>query len=133
MNNFIGILAILFLFFSLENINGQDALEGRNIPQGYMTYVSYPDPFGSVHRFKLITPDTSEVKVSVVDVEGNSIKEIFTGVVVNRFSTYSWEPEDFQKPLAKSGTFYFLVEATLRTTALTKMYFKSSFPIPVFK
>jgi hypothetical protein len=124
------VLIVLMLAISSKTINAQNDLNKT----GYMVFnIPKPIPFGPIYSFQLAVPDTSMVKVCIVDSSASAIKTIFEGIVAERLTNYYWDTTTDENISAKSGFYFFVVEATLKTTSSVKMYYKSSFPVLLIK
>jgi hypothetical protein len=72
----IEIMREVFDFFNPSTVSVAEELSR---PQAYILYQNYPNPFNPITNIPFSIPEYSDVKISIYNLKGQLVKQIFTG------------------------------------------------------
>jgi len=61
---------------------------------GFKTFKAYPNPFNPKTVIAYELEDVRELSVSIVDVHGRQVKELYSGLQAPGFHKFTWQPKD---------------------------------------
>jgi hypothetical protein len=96
---------------SPEVINGSFRLDGKAIPDSYGLEQNSPNPFNPVTDINYALPQAGDVKMTIYNVLGQSVRDLVNGYQEAGNYTVTWDGKDaFGKPVA-SGVYFYRIKA----------------------
>ena len=92
------------------------------IPEQFTINNLYPNPFNPVINFNIKIKNTDRVNISIVDMLGRSINNLYNGAMVSGNYNFSWDGFNSIGKQVSSGT-YFLVVSNSHQTLVEKMLY----------
>ena len=92
------------------------------IPEQFTINNLYPNPFNPVINFNIRIKNTDRVNISIVDMLGRSINNLYNGAMVSGNYNFSWDGFNSIGKQVSSGT-YFLVVSNSHQTLVEKMLY----------
>jgi len=81
------------------------------LPEKFMLYKNYPNPFNPITNIRYELPDTRDVKIKIIDISGRTIKsDIIENLNPGRH-TYLWNGTNKAGYIVSSGVYFFHIEA----------------------
>ncbi|MFH2049002.1 MAG: T9SS type A sorting domain-containing protein, partial [bacterium] len=77
------------------------------LPLSFQLYQNYPNPFNPTTTIKFDLPNSGEVELSVFNVLGQKVKQIFQGVLIKGEHTLEWDGTDYNGTPTASGTYFY--------------------------
>ena len=82
---------ILVKGLSVTDIND----ENLNLPEAFMLYQNYPNPFNPTTQLKYAVPEESKITISVYNVLGQKVAELFNGSKSAGFYNIIWNASNY--------------------------------------
>ena len=92
------------------------------MPQQFTSNNLYPNPFNPVVNFNIRIKNPDQVNISIVDMLGRSINNLYKGAMVSGNYNFSWDGFNSIGKQVSSGT-YFLVVSNSHQTLVEKMLY----------
>ena len=89
------------------------------VPEKYEVYQNYPNPFNPSTSIKFDLPQTSEVKLSVYDISGRELANIYSGKLQAGTFEYKWDASSYS-----SGVYFYRFEAGKYSKTMKMMLVK---------
>ena len=108
------ILAILLLIFSSNILFAQESgfkKLDEPIPNGFKADDIYPNPYGFVTNTKFYCPDSSFVKIDVLNKYDQSVRKIYQGLIAPGIYFVEWDLETDEGTRTIGGIYRFRIEA----------------------
>ena len=83
--------------------------------KGFKTFKSYPNPFNPMATIVYELEDTQELSISIVDINGKQLENLYSGTQVAGFHEITWLPRDI------SAGIYFCVLSSGNNTMARKI------------
>ena len=90
------------------------------LPEKFLVHDNYPNPFNPITTIQYELPNYSNVKVTLFDITGRTIKEINFGEMVPGRYAYVWDGTNDVGNLVSTGIYFFQINAG-SNTAIKKM------------
>ena len=90
------------------------------LPEKFLVHDNYPNPFNPITTIQYELPNYSNVKVTLFDIKGRTIKEINFGEMVPGRHAYVWDGTNDAGNLVSTGIYFFQINAG-SNTAIKKM------------
>ena len=90
------------------------------LPEKFLVRDNYPNPFNPITTIQYELPNYSNVKVTLFDITGRTIKEINFGEMVPGRYAYVWDGTNDAGNLVSTGIYFFQINAG-SNTAIKKM------------
>jgi hypothetical protein len=86
------------------------------IPEQYILYNNYPNPFnaGTVIRFNV--PEAVEIELTIYNVLGQKVRTLYKGIAARGMNQISWDGEGDEAVVSSGVYFYRLSTPTLTLT-----------------
>jgi hypothetical protein len=97
--------------FTIENpVNSLQLLRSLNIPESFHLYPNFPNPFNSRTVIKYDLPHPEKVRLSIVDVRGNTVTTLVNREIPAGFHHFGWRGvNEYGVPVA-SGIYFIQFE-----------------------
>ena len=112
--------AIRFTTEAPNNYVGPLNVDSELNPNEFSLSPAYPNPFNPLTHLDLKIPTTESVKISIVDILGREIAELYSGVLVQGNYKFSWNGTNHLGLSVASGT-YFAVAGFEKNTQIQKL------------
>ena len=83
--------------------------------KGFKTFKSYPNPFNPRATIVYELEDTQEMSISIIDINGKQLENIYNGTQVSGVHELTWQPRDI------SAGIYFCVLSSGDNTMARKI------------
>ena len=83
--------------------------------KGFKTFKSYPNPFNPRATIVYELEDTQEMSISIIDINGKQLENIYNGIQVSGVHELTWQPRDI------SAGIYFCVLSSGDNTMARKI------------
>ena len=93
-------------FWTPLGMRGTDVEPGPEVPEG-ADLTNYPNPFSGSTDIKFTLPSSAYVTLTVYDVAGNKVKELFHGMKGSGEHTISWDAKDAAGVTVGSGSYLY--------------------------
>ena len=81
------------------------------LPEKFMVYKNYPNPFNPITNIRYELPNTRNVKIRIIDISGRTIRsDIIENLNSGRY-TYLWNGTNEAGYMVSSGVYFFQIEA----------------------
>ena len=90
------------------------------LPEKFLVHDNYPNPFNPITTIQYELPNYSNVKVTLFDITGRTIKEIKFGEMAPGRHAYVWDGTNDVGNLVSTGIYFFQINAG-SNTAIKKM------------
>jgi hypothetical protein len=90
------------------------------IPENFTISNLYPNPFNPRVNIDLKVVENGKVTISVFDMRGRVVDEIYSGTLVSGNHHFSWDGKTYNNQLASSGA-YFLIVSNGKNKQFKKM------------
>ena len=90
------------------------------LPEKFLVRDNYPNPFNPITTIQYELPNYSNVKVTLFDITGRTIKEINFGEMAPGRYAYVWDGTNKVGNLVSTGIYFFQINAG-SNTAIKKM------------
>ena len=83
----------------------------ENIPDEFVLYSNYPNPFNPTTKIDYGLPEVSNVKLVIYDILGREVTTLVNGVQDAGYKSIAWHGTDaFGKNVA-AGMYFYLIQA----------------------
>jgi flagellar hook assembly protein FlgD len=89
----------------------------KNIPQSYLFYPNYPNPFNPITNIKIGVPSKTDLSISIYNINGRIVDTIFKGKLDPGYHNFIWYAMNIP-----SGT-YFIKYQTKDISKISKCLF----------
>ncbi|MCB2197884.1 right-handed parallel beta-helix repeat-containing protein [bacterium] len=93
-----------------------DAAEDNALPDRFSVAPSHPNPFNAETRFSISLPETGELRVRVIDVQGREVAQLTNGMLRAGTHQFSWRAED-----VSSGIYFLDVQTSAGKHVVQKL------------
>ena len=93
-----------------DNYVGPLNIVRENIPSRFKLGNPYPNPFNPTTNIDLIIEKTGKASISIVDILGRQVANIYEGVLVDGRYKYSWNGTNSLGSVLGSGTYFMVVK-----------------------
>ncbi len=100
------------------DVNGNGAATEN--PSGFLMYPNYPNPFNSATTFSFIVPQPIQIKLSVFNLKGEFVDEIFYGNIDKGSHSFTWNV----RKKTGSGVYIYQLQASTNFHTGTCVYIK---------
>ncbi len=90
--------------YYLENYLSQSS---GLLPLTFNLYQNYPNPFNPITTIKFDLPKSGEVELTVFNVLGQEVDQIFKGLMIKGEHTLQWDGVDYNGSPVASGTYFY--------------------------
>tara|TARA_Y100001970_G_scaffold25543_1_gene30488 strand:+ start:1645 stop:2472 length:828 start_codon:yes stop_codon:yes gene_type:complete len=77
----------------------------------FLLYSNYPNPFNPVTTLRYNLMEDSIVKITIYDVLGNTVNNIFNGIESSGYKTVQWDATNNQGQPVSSGVYLYTIES----------------------
>lgn len=99
-------------------------IETENIPYRFTIGNVYPNPFNPRINFDIQLIETSEISISIVDMLGRNISNIYSGVMVAGNYNFYWDGNSSFGKQVSSGSYFLIVTNKNETLVRKILYLK---------
>jgi hypothetical protein len=85
---------------------------------------AYPNPFNSEITFILTTPVSEEVTISVYNILGQKVKDLYYGMITAGKNIFYWDGKNERNDYLTSGSYFVFIKSSERNTLLKIIYLK---------
>ena len=95
-------------FVSTTSIKGEGS--DQILPKVFSVTQNYPNPFNPSTKIQFQLPSTGKVRLTVYDINGRLIKEIFSGDKQAGQYTFKWNGQNSNGVQVSSGVYFYSVK-----------------------
>ena len=99
-------------------------VETENIPYQFTIGNVYPNPFNPRINFDIQLIETSAISISIVDILGRNISNIYSGVMVAGKYNFYWDGNSSFGKQVSSGSYFLIVTNKNETLVRKLLYLK---------
>ena len=103
-------LAIRFTTKPPDNYVGPLKIDDNYTPDRFHLGNAYPNPFNPKTNFRLAIPSTNHVSISIIDILGREVNNLYQGVLVRGNHGFTWNGKNSKGKSLSSGTYFILVK-----------------------
>jgi hypothetical protein len=89
----------------------QSAEEGQSLPMRFGLAQNYPNPFNASTRISFTLPGPDDVTLTVFDLLGRNITDLYSGPVSAGETVVSWDGRNSRGECVVSGVYFYRLEA----------------------
>lgn len=89
----------------------EDVYSVSNLPARYYLHQNYPNPFNPITKIRYELPEVSQVQISIYDVSGRLIKQVFNGQKEAGYHSIEWNGTDLNGKKVSSGVYLYRIAA----------------------
>ncbi|MBA65533.1 MAG: hypothetical protein CMG55_07010 [Candidatus Marinimicrobia bacterium] len=101
---------IRFTTQSPDNYVGPLGIDERITSEQFRLGLPYPNPFNPTTSFDLMVENTADVTITIIDILGRQVANIYQGVLVNGHYNFSWNGKNNLGMTLGSGTYFTVVK-----------------------
>jgi hypothetical protein len=105
---------VSYSFTDSNYINKEKQIDSCGFFYGFWIVDVYPQPFGFVTNYRFQIPDSSTVKIFVMNITSDTLIILFDGFLEKGIYTVGWNRLDKNKNKVKSGLYFLVFDAELR-------------------
>jgi len=95
-------------FVATTSIKGKGS--DQILPAKFSVTQNYPNPFNPSTKIQFLLPNTGKVRLTVYDINGRIIKEIFSGDKQAGQYTFEWNGKNSNGVQVSSGVYFYSVK-----------------------
>ena len=94
----------------------------ESVPQKFLVSPNYPNPFNPTTKFEYFLNNDGEIEISIYDVTGRQIIELYKGFQSSGSYEISWNGKDKHRKLVSNGVYLYQLKMGSKSR-LRKMIF----------
>ena len=94
------------------------------IPEQFTINNLYPNPFNPVINFNIRIKNPDRVNISIIDILGRNINNLYKGTMVSGNYNFSWDGNNAIGKQVSSGTYFLVVSNNYQTLVEKMLYLK---------
>ena len=94
------------------------------IPEQFAINNLYPNPFNPVINFNIRIKNPDRVNISIIDILGRNINNLYKGTMVSGNYNFSWDGNNAIGKQVSSGTYFLVVSNNYQTLVEKMLYLK---------
>ena len=98
--------------------------EFKSIPDNFIVMQNFPNPFNPSTTIKYDIYKNSPVQITVYDIMGNSVKNLFNGYQVSGLKSINWDATNNTGDIVSSGMYFYKVQVGESYEIKRMMYLK---------
>jgi hypothetical protein len=102
---------------AVTGVGGDD----NNLPESVQLYGNYPNPFNPTTKISFGLPAETEVKISIYNLLGQKINELFNGRLGAGNHSVHWNGRDYSGRFAPSGIYFYSLQTGENPLMVKKM------------
>ena len=102
------------LVFDISNNDNLDIVEDQIFPRKSLLDFSYPNPFNAEIQIKILLPNSTVFKLSIIDLKGAKVTTLFSGKKSKGVHHLKWGGRDQRGYFVGSGVYFILIETHKR-------------------
>ena len=107
------------LSISYKGLTNQGDLAGKmtksmniaNIPDEFVLYPNYPNPFNPITHIDYGLPEASQVKLVIYDILGREVTTLINGIQEPGYRSITWHGTDSFGKNVGAGMYFYLIQA----------------------
>ena len=102
---------ITFLLRVLDPIDAGDETDNPNTPNGFALYQNHPNPFNPETQISYLLPKACQVKLTIYNVLGQSVRVLYDGYQNAGNQTLNWDGRSKDGTILSSGVYFYRLVA----------------------
>ena len=99
-----------FLYEIEQGVTGIEE-DGEGVPRALALHQNYPNPFNPQTRISFVMPSTGRAKLTVFDIRGGKVANVFDGVLEAGPHNLTWDGKDSSGRSVATGIYLYRLEA----------------------